>query len=1054
MSVSKSASKGKARSKAKSRLSSGKSGAAGAGLLVAAAILSEAGAAPATKPGSARADSGQNGGGGAQSPDRLEVAGAAVQTGASEVYRAGQQIALPFGAQDASEETPSSIETQHAPVVSGTESANFAVDAYPSSDAAAATGLAEAPIEADPAIAAEAAGDPVTVVDLPDALEAVTQTQQLIQLAQASVAPVTEGSAASGAAGAAAAPVAGVTEAVAEAGIAVPVAAPVGLSAGATAAAVGVAAAAVGAAVALGAGGAGGAAAAAAAAAGGGVVAAVAGVAAKGILSGATAFYDFSGDGKFTAGVDAFAITDTTGHFSINLTAAQKTQVESGLNNLGKTLKLIVTGGNDVTNGTAFTGTLSSVADTDTTNTSQINVFSTLKASGMATAQLTELLGKDYTSLSAADFDNALDPVETLALKLWGLVSDKVGDDADAAEAAMTALGNTLELLSAKGDLATMVNNLSAGELETVVGATVDKAMALFNAGATLDELDTAMQSYAESLDTLGVFTDIADGSLSLTYDATLFDQAADAADATTKLLNLPTITEAEAVSMIAAGGTPLSGSQSMQAVGTQVTPTLKQLQALGVEAVLVDSAVVDANPNLHYGLTIELGSTGVLATTGIPELVSSLQTELIIADGQVAEVAGLATDLADAGVDVIGAADGTLTVGDADFDTIINAGLSFASETEVTAQLSNVSLTSLIADIDASLPDTGIDIVDLVSNAASINETQAGDLISAGIHFASGDTITVQAQGTAMSTSLKDLQQLGVDVVLMDEAVVGAPHDIELSLGTTGTLSPTGIPTFSSSYDVSLNIADTQVAEVAGLAAALHTAGIDYIGGADGSLTVADADLQTIFSNDLHFAKATEVTAQFTANSGIDTLVTTFDAAELSVPGASTDFGVDIIDMTTNTAAITEAQAGSLILAGVEFAAADVVTEQAAGTQLSTTLKELQDLGVDHVNAAAALGAGHDIVLQLGNVATGADPAAELLAFLQTYQGQLNGAQALFDGPTGSVDVALEVTQTVYDAIQAAPTTHADIVTALVNMGVDEVKVIGTSTEEDLHAP
>ena len=620
-------------------------------------------------------------------------------------------------------------------------------------------------------------------------------------------------------------------------------------------------------AAAAGAGGgaaAGGAAAAAASAASAG---SAAGIAAKGLLSGATVFYDFSGDGIFTAGTDASAITDARGNFSISLTTAQKAQVETGLNNLGKQLKLIVTGGTDVTNNTPFTGSLSTVADKVITNSSEINVFTTMKAAGMSSTQLTELLGKDVDSLTSSDFDQPGDAVEALALKLWSLVSDKVGNDADAAEAAMTALNNTLEQLSEDGDLASLVANLSASELEQVVGTGVDKAMALYNSGAGQAELDAAMQAYGESLDASGVFSDIADGVVgddSVNY-TTAFTSADTVATDIANAFSAPTITEADAATLIAASSTQYAtgADVSMQATGTHVTPTLKQLQSLGVDAVLIDGAAAAIDPG-PYGITIDLG-TGTLNSVGIPDLISADPVKLSITDGQVTEVANLATQL--------------------------------------------------------------------------------------------------------------------------------------------------------------------------------HTAGVDYIGGSDGSLSVSAADLQLLLNQNIHFAAETQVTAQL-ATSGVGTgdvhaLVVDIDAAAVA-----SDVGVDIIDMTTNAATISEADAVSLVDAGVHFAAADVVDVQASGTDLSTSLKELHDLGVDHVTEQS----GHGISLELGNVATGASPAAELLAFLQTYPG------ALFDGPAGSVDVTLEVTQTVYNAIHAATApVQTDIVTALVDMGVDHVKVIGSTTHDDI---
>jgi hypothetical protein len=276
--------------------------------------------------------------------------------------------------------------------------------------------------------------------------------------------------------------------------------------------AVGIGAVALGALGAVGAG--------AGAAAGGG---AGAGFAAKGILSGSTVFYDFDGDGKLSAG-DASATTSATGTYSINLTKVQKTQVESGKDANGKALKIVVTGGTDVTNGvggTPFTGTLTSLAPTDLAVEGKVNIFSTMKGAGMSNVQLTELLGRDVDSLTDDDFDQSGDGAEAIALKLYALVSAKLdalgaaGDDADISDAAFAAVGKALEELSEGAvNLNTMLAGMSSADMLVAFGTMIDKGIELAQSGLSESEIDQVLGAYADSLDTAGVFTALEDGDV------------------------------------------------------------------------------------------------------------------------------------------------------------------------------------------------------------------------------------------------------------------------------------------------------------------------------------------------------------------------------------------------------------------------------------------------------------------------------------------------------------------------------------------------------------
>ena len=75
-------------------------------------------------------------------------------------------------------------------------------------------------------------------------------------------------------------------------------------------------------------------------------------------------------------------------------------------------------------------------------------------------------------------------------------------------------------------------------------------------------------------------------------------------------------------------------------------------------------------------------------------------------------------------------------------------------------------------AGVTEALEAAGIDRLDIagVGNQYEINSASAQNLINAGLGFADNDTITLAVDGatqsTQLSTSLKDLQKIGIDAV------------------------------------------------------------------------------------------------------------------------------------------------------------------------------------------------------------------------------------------------------------------------------------------------
>lgn len=168
---------------------------------------------------------------------------------------------------------------------------------------------------------------------------------------------------------------------------------------------------------------------------------------------------------------------------------------------------------------------------------------------------------------------------------------------------------------------------------------------------------------------------------------------------------------------------------------------------------------------------------------------------------------------------------------------------------------------------------------------------------------------------------------------------------------------------------------------------------------------------------------------------------------AELAhvVGGSEATVNVDHLNMLDDTGEIRQGQAQALIGAGLDFVPFDDITLHVEGSQMSTTLNDLHNLGVDHVvTDPAQLGiGGHDVVIDLGfsSNPSAINPGADLLAFLQTFPAHTpffeNGAQA----GTPDANVALVLDNATFDAMTAG-THEADIVSRLLDLGVDVVKI------------
>jgi hypothetical protein len=335
--------------------------------------------------------------------------------------------------------------------------------------------------------------------------------------------------------------------------------------------------------------------------------------------------------------------------------------------------------------------------------------------------------------------------------------------------------------------------------------------------------------------------------------------------------------------------------------------------------------------------------------------------------------------------------ADGTLTytaatnfVGTPSFTyTVTDARGATATGTinaSVAAAPSSFSLTQAtlasVVDNAAGLFAQGVRELDVdgpaSAGALTISEAQAARLIDAGLEFADGDTITLSAAATQLSNSLQSLQSLGVDSI----AVASALSAVDIDSGSLAALSTGGLPQF----DVARSDAS--------LAVTLNV---------DGATGAVPSDL---------FA-------------GV--------ADPLALIAALGDAAVDRLDINgeelLGSVRLSDGQASALVAAGIDFADSDSITVVTAGTQLATSLADLQALGVDVVAAAASNG-----VL---TVAAGAD-----LAVLAA-----GGALPQFD--VAQTDAALDVTLDLEPG-DAGALSETQFLASLAAAGIDHLDLGG----------
>jgi hypothetical protein len=336
------------------------------------------------------------------------------------------------------------------------------------------------------------------------------------------------------------------------------------------------------------------------------------------------------------------------------------------------------------------------------------------------------------------------------------------------------------------------------------------------------------------------------------------------------------------------------------------------------------------------------------------------------------------------------------------------------------------VTVHASVADVHSAvaLGDVHIDHLDVIGGSVSISDSEAGQFVAAGIDFAEADTVNVEAHGTHMATTLKGLQDLHVDSVVVEPGV----HSLLVEAGDLEALAATGMPvldgTGTGALDVTLGVSASDLGELPRLAEALRAAGVDHI--------AIDQPLDSL--GDAVIAMLHEVTTA----TGIDFV----QAAE--APATSALYNALMAELECepspgHNVELTDAAAASIADSGLlDVYLADTITVDAtaSGDMPLTTLKSIADLNIDTVHLSDQL--DRPVYIDLG---LSADTAAigELQALFANLDAGVGGYHKIF---TGTDHVAL-----VIDAHTADQLANVDgALDHLAQLGFTEIDVLAGS--------
>ncbi|MEO5376606.1 MAG: hypothetical protein H7832_02300 [Magnetococcus sp. DMHC-6] len=458
----------------------------------------------------------------------------------------------------------------------------------------------------------------------------------------------------------------------------------------------------------------------------------------------------------------------------------------------------------------------------------------------------------------------------------------------------------------------------------------------------------------------------------------------------------------------------------------------------LGGSSVTLDSvsntvSLTIAQADSVFAANLMISATDVISVTGTGAALAAIT----FANYQTGDLGGVSVTL--------DADDNAVAMTSTQADALVASGLKFASTdlisiTGTTTQLMALNLNNYqTGDLGGSGTFTTFDSSD---NAVTLTSTQADALVTAGIHYAASDAITIAGTGAELAAlqfanyQTADLGGSKVTLNASDNAVTLTSKQAT-ALGTAAspmfaaddliTVSGTGAEL------AALTFANYQKADLGGYSVTLD-ASDNVVTLTTAQATALKAAAGPIFAtNDVITISGTDLATANFAN------LQTNDLGGASVT----------LDSTTNAVSLTKAQADSLTASGLKFATSDAITLADTGATLAgLTFANYQaaDLGGASVqldasdDAVSMTSAQADALVAAGlkfastDVVSITGTSAALLALdLTKYQvGKLGGKGTIFD----ATDNVVSLTSAQADALVAANIHYA---------GTDAITVTGT---------
>jgi hypothetical protein len=500
-------------------------------------------------------------------------------------------------------------------------------------------------------------------------------------------------------------------------------------------------------------------------------------------------------------------------------------------------------------------------------------------------------------------------------------------------------------------------------------------------------------------------------------------------------------ITDDQATSLVTAGLAFASDDQATLfiddeiASGTHLTTSLQDLQKLGVDSVLINGALA----------TVDFGALG----SGV----------------------GVNGTLSGGGLPIFGYVDdqGLLS---ADEDAQLTMTLNLGSE-NISAELDQV------VDLAGQLVASGIDLISVDGGQLTITDSQASQLVGAGMAYAAEDqtfaadgeglafasdmdvTLNIgEVTGTHLQTSVQELQKLGVD------SVIGI-GDGSVNIGLGQLLvdaSGNSLPSFSSNLDVTLDVGSSYNLLEAGdsVYAALYDKGIDHLAvhttldpffGPDNWL---DLDLLSgIYAESkLDFNVLVNGSEYADDSYSIDNNLAGFDLLQGTSVGhygdlvsALMDSGVAELSIEAGNVEVTDSLAKALIDAGMMQALPDanisLVYQSVEGEPadyLYTSLKDMAELGINQVDVSTAT--TDKVYIDSGFNVNEPDVLSEIKSLFETLDPQ-NDTSFFIDGSQLTTKALVLDSSIVTSLIDQSGQFDVGVMAGLEKLGITEIDVL-----------